>query len=207
MLVSIREQCTLDTPHPARKRSSTYGLHPPAVMAQRFARYPEAVANTPRLAERCRVSLDFRAVRFPPLPHLVPPGETADETLRRLAYEGAWRRYGELSARVVRQLEHELGGDWPAGGGPLLPDLRGSRHSLPGGGDAARRLIPWSPITWGSARSTRCATGCSSSVSSTRSAPRCRTSTLTSGSTTASGPSPTSTRPTASSTRLWSATT
>ena len=52
VLVCIREQCTLDTPHPARKRSSAYALRPPAAMARRFARYPQAVVNTLRLAER-----------------------------------------------------------------------------------------------------------------------------------------------------------
>lgn len=109
ILVCIREGITVDTPHPARKTSATYRLVAPATMAQRFCAVPDAVANTLRIAERCQVSLDFRQVRFPPLPHLVPPGETPMQVLRRQAYEGARRRYGELSETVVRQLEHELG--------------------------------------------------------------------------------------------------
>ncbi|MCM8746572.1 error-prone DNA polymerase [Thermomicrobium sp. CFH 73360] len=109
VLVCIREGITVDTPHPARKTSSAYRLVPPATMACRFHHLPEALVNTVRLAERCQVSLDFRQVRFPPLPHLVPPGETPMQVLRRQAYEGAQRRYGTLSEPVVRQLEHELG--------------------------------------------------------------------------------------------------
>ncbi len=109
VLVCLREGITLDTPHPARKASAAYRLVDPATMARRFRDFPQAVANTVRLAERCAVSLDFRNVRFPPLPHLVPPGETPMQVLRREAYAGARRRYGELSEPVVRQLEHELG--------------------------------------------------------------------------------------------------
>jgi error-prone DNA polymerase len=145
VLVCIREQCTLDTPHPARKRSSAYVLRPPAAMARRFARYPQAVANTLRLAERCQVTLDFRAVRFPPLPHLVPPGETADQTLRRLAYEGAQRRYGELSEPVVRQLEHELGVIARLGVAPfflICADLA-NRFRGRGRGSAADSLVAY----------------------------------------------------------------
>lgn len=109
LLVCIREKITVDTPHPARKTSARYRLSRPSEMAARFRNFPEAIANTVRLAERCHVSLDFRTVRFPSLPHLIPPGETASAVLRRTAYQGARRRYGELSEPVVRQLEHELG--------------------------------------------------------------------------------------------------
>ncbi|ACM06625.1 DNA polymerase III subunit alpha [Thermomicrobium roseum] len=109
VLVCIREGITIETPHPARKTSAAYRLVAPASMAHRFRSFPDAVANTRRIAERCQVSLDFRQVRFPPLPHLVPPGETPMQVLRRQAYEGAQRRYGQLSEPVVRQLEHELG--------------------------------------------------------------------------------------------------
>ncbi|MCX2728462.1 error-prone DNA polymerase [Thermomicrobium sp. 4228-Ro] len=109
ILVCIREGITVDTPHPARKTSAAYRLVAPATMAQRFRSVPTALVNTLRIAERCQVALDFRHVRFPPLPHLVPPGETPMQTLRRWAYEGAQRRYGTLTEPVVRQLEHELG--------------------------------------------------------------------------------------------------
>src|SRR5690606_38884922 len=43
---------------------------------------------------------------FPAFP--VSPGESSLGLLRRLTYQGARRRYGHLTARIRRRLEHEL---------------------------------------------------------------------------------------------------
>ena len=75
-------------------------------MAALFRDCPNAVANTLRVAERCEFTLDNLGYRFPDYP--VPNGGSQIEYLRTLTYEGARRRYGELTARVRRQLEHEL---------------------------------------------------------------------------------------------------
>jgi error-prone DNA polymerase len=54
-------------------------------------------------------AFDLRWLR-PPLPHFpVPRGHTDDSYLRRLVYEGAAERWGELDERQRAQIEHELG--------------------------------------------------------------------------------------------------
>jgi DNA polymerase III subunit alpha len=75
-------------------------------MAERFRDFPEAVANTVRIAERCHLELETR----PLLPRFeVPVGETAESYLRRLAEEGLKARYPELTPAVRDRFEMEFG--------------------------------------------------------------------------------------------------
>ncbi len=106
-LVCIREHITVDQPHPARRRNAEFGLKSPQEMAALFCDYPEAVANTVRIARQCEVDLDFSRVRLPPFP--VPAGRTPVEHLRALCLEGLWRRFGQPSKAAIDQLAHELG--------------------------------------------------------------------------------------------------
>lgn len=107
VVTCIRTRTTLARPSAERLPNGQFYLKAPAAFARPFQRrYPEALENTRAIAARCQVELDFRDIRFPALP--LPDGRTADEELRRRCYEGARRRYGVLSERIQRQLEHEL---------------------------------------------------------------------------------------------------
>ena len=115
VLVAIKHRTTLDTSHRLRRENSEYYLKPPAEMAELFADYPQAVANTLRIAERCTFDLtrdlDYR---FPdPSTSLrtgcpVPEGETPDSYLRKLCYREAENRYGRITPQVRDRLEEEL---------------------------------------------------------------------------------------------------
>jgi error-prone DNA polymerase len=77
-------------------------------MRQIFAPYPQALANTLAIAERCVFRLEKLAGQFPDFP--VPAGESTHTHLRGLVMQGARERYGApLPAKVERQLEYELG--------------------------------------------------------------------------------------------------
>ena len=78
-------------------------------MARLFAPYPQALATTLAIAERCTFRLEKLAGQFPRFP--VPPNETSTHSyLRTLVFEGASRRYPmPLASNVERQLEYELG--------------------------------------------------------------------------------------------------
>src|SRR5947209_10935795 len=56
-LVAIRLHSTLDASEPERRGNASHVLAPPAEMAARFAEYPEAVAETARLADELRFDL------------------------------------------------------------------------------------------------------------------------------------------------------
>ena len=75
-------------------------------MAALFGDYPEAVAETVRLADRLAFTLADLGYRFPDYP--LPPGETPDTWLRRLTFENAPRRFASFGPRQRAQLEKEL---------------------------------------------------------------------------------------------------
>lgn len=106
VLVCIRHNTTLDQASHLRRYNSEYYLKSPAQMQALFADYPEAVANTLRLAERC----DFEPVYgLQDLPRYeTPGGMSAESYLRRLCEQGLRERYGEPSEQARAQLQREL---------------------------------------------------------------------------------------------------
>jgi DNA polymerase-3 subunit alpha/error-prone DNA polymerase len=82
-------------------------LAPPAEYERRFAICPEAVQATHGIAERLAFTGPQFGIVMPPLQN--QNGGDPARRLRRAAYAGARRRYGqELSEGVVDRLEHEL---------------------------------------------------------------------------------------------------
>ena len=82
-------------------------LKTPAEMCALFHDLPEATANTVRLAERLQFRLGDLGYEFPC--YLTPDGSTQEAFLRRVADEGAHRRYGAtIPVKVRRQMDHEL---------------------------------------------------------------------------------------------------
>jgi error-prone DNA polymerase len=87
--------------------SPAAGLASPAEYRRRFALWPEVVADTEAIADRC----GFRGPDFGTVlpPYSSPDGREAAAVLRDQARVGACRRYGDpLPDRVVARLEHEL---------------------------------------------------------------------------------------------------
>ena len=78
----------------------------PREMHRLFARYPEALARTVEIVDRCRFSLDELAYQYPE--ECADPSLTPQETLENLTREGAAWRYPEgLPDDVVQTLRHE----------------------------------------------------------------------------------------------------
>ena len=107
VLTCIKNHTTLDKADGILYPNAERYLKPPEAMIRQFARWPQAIENTGVIAERCLFSLSKLPTSLPDFP--VPDGETDDSYLKRLVYDGAAGRYGELSEVVTRQLEHELG--------------------------------------------------------------------------------------------------
>jgi error-prone DNA polymerase len=105
-LVAIGRRETLEESEPHRRGNSTSALTSPGAMAARFAEYPEAVAETERLAERLRFDLTEQ------LGYRYPGSEDAgaDAELARVCNHHLGERYAG-SARLLEaqwRLEQEL---------------------------------------------------------------------------------------------------
>jgi error-prone DNA polymerase len=107
VITCIREGCTIDDAGFARTRTADRHLKPPEDMARLFDRYPEAVASSQEIADRCRFSLGELRYQYP---HEVRvPGMTAQQTLEKHVWEGAAHRYGKVvPEKVAAQIRHEL---------------------------------------------------------------------------------------------------
>jgi error-prone DNA polymerase len=107
VVTCIRHNITIDEAGFRRERHADRYLKPPDEMARLFSRYPEAVARTTEIANRCAFSMDELAYQYPE--ERTMPGLTPQQALEKLTWEGAAERYPEgLPDEVRPKLEHEL---------------------------------------------------------------------------------------------------
>ncbi len=71
-----------------------------------FGEYPEALANTAKIAERCNVNFDFSTNFLPD--YRIPEGHTVDSYVRELCLDGLEKRYPGAGDDIRRRLEYEL---------------------------------------------------------------------------------------------------
>jgi error-prone DNA polymerase len=93
VVTCIRHNVTIDELGDRRERHADRYLKPPDAMQRLFARYPEALARTVEIVERCRFSLDELAYQYPE--EGADPSLTPQQTLEKLTWEGAAWRYPE----------------------------------------------------------------------------------------------------------------
>ena len=107
VVTCIRHNCTIDDAGFRRERHADRYLKAPLEMARLFSRYPEALARTTEIADRCRFSLDELAYQYPQ--ERTMPDLTPQQALEKLTWEGAAERYPEgVPETVAASLKHEL---------------------------------------------------------------------------------------------------
>jgi error-prone DNA polymerase len=106
VLHCIRHQTTLDQAGTELGMNAEAVLRSEQALRRLFPEHPDWVERTAEVAEELRFRLDELAYRFP---CRLLPGETADQKLHRLVWEGARRRYPEeIPESVAQQLNKEL---------------------------------------------------------------------------------------------------
>jgi error-prone DNA polymerase len=93
VVTCIRHGCTIDDAGFRRERYADRYLKPPAEMYRLFQRYPEALARSVEIVERCKFSLEELSYQYPE--EALIPGLTAQEALAKLTWEGAKEKYPE----------------------------------------------------------------------------------------------------------------
>jgi DNA polymerase III subunit alpha len=107
VLLNIRANKTLNDPDHRQFDGEGYHFRSGEEMEETFAEWPEAIANTRLIADRCALELSFDHSMIPPF-EIPEEEESADAYLRDLAYEGAAKRYPEIDETIKERLEYEL---------------------------------------------------------------------------------------------------
>ncbi|TAY35607.1 DNA polymerase III subunit alpha [Rhizobium leguminosarum] len=107
VVTCIRNNTTIDRVGFERERHADRFLKPPEEMARLFPGYPEALARTIEIVERCRFSLDELTYQYPE--EAIVPGMDAQQSLEHYVRECIPDRYPEgLPQKVLRTIRHEL---------------------------------------------------------------------------------------------------
>lgn len=105
-LAAVRLNRTVTTlPKEASAPPDAYFLNEQEIQ-DRFKDYPEALAATMEIAERCKFDLPIGDSQMPMVP--LPEGMTASQYLGEKAYLGATKLYGEITPAIRERLDHEL---------------------------------------------------------------------------------------------------
>jgi DNA polymerase III subunit alpha len=106
-LLCVQTKSTLSQPKITFDTNEFY-LRSSQEMADAFSEWPEAIASTLEIAERCNVEIQLGQQLIPRYP--TPDGGGEGEYLRRLVDEGLRHRYGDpVPAEALQRAEYELG--------------------------------------------------------------------------------------------------
>ncbi len=107
IVTCIRHNVVIDNAGFLRERHADRYLKPPKEMHRLFARYPEALARTLDIVERCRFSLDELEYQYPEEREYAEL--TPQEALEKYTWEGAAKRYpAGIPNDVCEKLHKEL---------------------------------------------------------------------------------------------------
>ncbi len=107
ILMCIQMGKTFNDPERMKFESTQLYLKSEEEMTLALGEYPEALANTWEIAQRCQVELTFGAFHLPEF--LVPEGYTLDSYLRHKCEEGLVERYGQGTEEIWHRMDYELG--------------------------------------------------------------------------------------------------
>jgi DNA polymerase-3 subunit alpha len=97
---------SMDDPNRLRFESNQFYFKSAEEMQRLFQHRPDAIENTRKIAERCKLNLTFGQSILPHFP--IPDGYDSEGYLRDKCLEGALQRYGNITPEIQQRLEMEL---------------------------------------------------------------------------------------------------
>ncbi|GHC62503.1 error-prone DNA polymerase [Limoniibacter endophyticus] len=107
IVTCIRTNTTIDDVGFERERHADRYLKPPEEMARLFPRYPEALARTLEIVERCTFSLEELTYQYPD--EALMPGMDAQQSLEHYVEKYLAQRYPQaVPPKIAAAIRHEL---------------------------------------------------------------------------------------------------
>ena len=106
VLLCIQTGKTVDDENRMRYEPRNFYIRSTEEMETLFAGYPDAVANTEKIAEKCQLEFTFGKYHLPEFK--LPEGYDSPTYLRKLCDEGFAQRYGQAKPEYRKQLDYEL---------------------------------------------------------------------------------------------------
>ncbi len=104
VLLCIQTSKTINDANRFKFSTDELYFKPPEVMAKQFSYYPEALANTLEVADRCNLELEFKDHHFPIFP--VPEGESLESLFEQACRDGLEQRLDHL--RSLQEVSSDL---------------------------------------------------------------------------------------------------
>jgi DNA polymerase-3 subunit alpha len=104
-LLCIQTQTTLNDPNHMKFQSDELYFRPPEEMKEIFAELPEAISNTVKIAEECKLELQFDELHLPRF--RTPQGEDNEQFFKNLVQEGMKKRYSAITDEIKERVDHE----------------------------------------------------------------------------------------------------
>lgn len=106
ILLCIQTSKTVDEENRMRFYNDSFYLKSPQEMEELFGQWPEALANTEKIAGRCEVDFQFGNLYLPD--YEIPEGFNLDSYLVHLCQQGKDNRYPRGGTQVEERLQFEL---------------------------------------------------------------------------------------------------
>lgn len=150
ILMLVNTNASPDDRERLTMKNNDFSMRPPQELIDCFPDVPEAITNTQKIVEACNFDFELGKYQLPQFK--VPNGQSPDEYLKDLSFQGLAKRYpGKISQEILTRLEYELSVIQKTGFAPyflIVQDFVGWAKARgivvgPGRGSAAGSLVSY----------------------------------------------------------------